>query len=142
MNGWVLDSSFALALGLPDETSESAERFMARLTPGTPLWVPTLWGYEIANALLTAERRGRIREAEAARVLEIAFSLPLEIDSSSTAETLWRLRLLGKEHGLTAYDAAYLELALRRQLSLATLDRDLLKAAKTAGVQTTRPHII
>lgn len=136
MSGWVLDASFALALGLPDESSERVERFMGRLAPGTPLWVPALWGYEIANSLLIAERRGRIREAEASRALGIILELPLEVDAVSSAEALWRWRMLGQEHGLTAYDAAYLELAMRRQLPLATFDQALLKAAKAAGART------
>lgn len=134
MKGWVLDSSFAMTWALPDEFSAEAEKFLNRLTPETVIWVPSLWWYEVANALLLAERRGRVSEAEGLRLLELYRSLPLETDSAGGPEALWRFRTLGREYGLTAYDAAYLELAARRQLSLASLDKALLKAARKAGV--------
>ena len=134
MKGWVLDSSFAMTWALQDEFSAEADKFLSRLTPETVIWVPSLWWYEIANALLTAERRGRMSEAEGLRLLELYRSLPLETDSAGGPEALWRFRTLGREYGLTAYDAAYLELAARRQLSLASLDKALLKAARKAGV--------
>lgn len=137
MSGWVVDSSFALAWGLTDEAASArVARFLDRLTLGDMIWVPSLWWYEVANVLLVAERRGRITEAEALRALELFRSLRLETDSSPSVEALWRLRTAGKEHGLSAYDAAYLELAMRRQLPLATFDQALLKAAKAAGVRT------
>ena len=136
MSGWVLDSSFALAWGLPDESSTEAERFLSKLSPNTILWVPSLWWYEIANALLMAERRGRLKEAEPLRLLELYRSLPLETDAAAGPEALWRFRTLGREHGLTAYDASYQELAARRNLSLASLDKSLAKAARKIGVRT------
>ena len=136
MNGWVIDSSFALAWGLPDESSTEAERFLSNLPPNAILWVPSLWWYEIANALLMAERRGRLKEAEPLRLLELYRSLPLETDAASGPDALWRFRTLGREHGLTAYDASYLELAARRSLALASLDKTLIKAARKVGVRT------
>ena len=136
MNGWVIDSSFALAWGLPDESSTEAERFLSNLPPNAILWVPSLWWYEIANALLMAERRGRLKEAEPLRLLELYRSLPLETDAASGPDALWRFRTLGREHGLTAYDASYLELAARRSLALASLDKTLIMAARKVGVRT------
>ena len=136
MSGWVIDSSFALAWGLPDEDSPIADRFLNELSPKTALWVPSLWWYEIANGLLAAERRGRLHEAEGLRLLELYRGLPLETDAAGGPEALWRFRTLGREHGLSAYDAAYLELAARRQLSLASLDKALIQAARKAGVRT------
>lgn len=136
MNGWVLDASLALSLGLPDESSARAERFLRELAPRTPLWVPSLWWYEIANALLAAERRKRLSEAAGLGLLELYRSLPLETDAAEGPDVLWRLRALGREHGLSAYDAAYLELAARRQSGLASLDKALVSAARKAGVRT------
>ena len=136
MSGWVLDSSFALAWGLPDESSPEADRFLNGLPPNAVLWVPSLWWYEIANALLMAERRGRLKEAEALRLLELYRSLPLETDAAAGPEALWRFRTLGREHGLTAYDASYLELAARRKLTLVSFDKLLVKAARKTGVRT------
>lgn len=136
MSGWVIDSSFALALVLPDESSSEAERFLTALGPQTSLWVPSLWWFEVANALLMAERRGRIREADALGALELYRRMGLETDSASGPETLWRVRTLGREYGLSAYDAAYLELAARRQVPLETHDKALAGAARKAGLRT------
>ena len=135
MKAWVLDSSFALAWALPDEASASANRFLRGLPREAELWVPSLWWYEIANALVTAERRGRVSEADALRILELYRGLPLETDSAGGPEALWRFRSLAREHDLSAYDAAYLELAGRRHLTLASLDSKLRRAAARAGVR-------
>lgn len=133
---WVLDSSLALAWALPDETSGEAERFMRRLPRGSLLWAPVLWWYEVANALAMAQRRKRIKEAEAARLEGLFGQLPLRTDAYSGAEALLRYHTLAREHGLSAYDCVYLELAQRRGLGLATLDKRLWAAARTAGIQT------
>ena len=125
-----------MAWALPDEHSPHADAFLSRLTHESTIWVPSLWWYEIANALVMAERRGRLSEAEGLQLLELYRALPLETDAAGGPEALWRLRTLGREHGLTAYDASYLELAARRKLTLASLDRALLKAAKKAGIET------
>lgn len=132
---WGLDSSLALAWGLPDETSPQADRFLGRLAADDTLWVPALWWYEISNALVMAERRRRLREAERLNMLELYANLPLKTDAHLTTETMWRVQALAQEHTLSAYDAAYLELALRKGLELATLDRRLITAAKAAGVR-------
>ncbi|MEI9478624.1 MAG: type II toxin-antitoxin system VapC family toxin [Deltaproteobacteria bacterium] len=61
---WVLDASIALAWALPDEASDQADRFLSRVTAKDVLWVPSLWWYEVANALVVAERRKRLTEAD------------------------------------------------------------------------------
>lgn len=136
MRGWVLDSSLALAWGLPDESSPGAERFLEGLSSQDELWVPALWWYEVANALLTAQRRKRLSEADSLRLVELYRGLPTQTDFASGPEALWRFRTLAHEHGLSAYDAAYLELAGRRELALASLDRRLIAAARRVGVRT------
>ena len=135
MSGWVIDSSAALALGLPDESSTAVADFFEKITAKDDLWVPALWWYEVSNGLLVAERRDRINEAEALRIVEMYRGLPLETDFHSGPEALWRNRALAREHGLSVYDAAYLELAGRRELGLASFDRPLVKAAKKAGLR-------
>ena len=132
---WGLDSSLALAWGLPDETSAQADRFLGRLTAEDMLWVPALWWYEISNALVMAERRRRLREAERLSLLDLYASLPVRTDSHLTTETMWRVQALAQGHTLSAYDASYLELAIRKGLELATLDRRLMVAAKAAGIR-------
>ena len=135
MSGWVLDSSLAMAWGLPDETASRAENFFERITDKDELWVPALWWYEISNALVVAQRRKRVSEAESLRFIELLRGLPLETDFSSGTEVVWRYRTLAQEHALSAYDAAYLELAGRRELALASLDGPLVHAARKAGVR-------
>jgi predicted nucleic acid-binding protein len=132
---WVVDSSTALAWALPDETSGEAERFLMRISSGDLFWVPALWWYEVANALLTAQRRKRLTEAARTRLVELYRSLPFRTELALDPDLVLRLHTLALEHNLSAYDAAYLELALRRGLGLATTDRRLRLAARKAGVR-------
>lgn len=132
----VLDSSVALAWVLPDETSSRADRFLAKAPRESAFWVPALWWYEVANALTVAQRRRRLTEADRIRAIELYATLPVRTDAALDAHALWRYQALAEEHGLSAYDAAYLELAQRRDLQLATFDRRLAAAARRAGVRT------
>ncbi len=134
---WVIDSSIALAWALPDETSKEAERFLSRISMRSILWVPALWWYEMANALLMAQRRKRLTEAERIRLMELYRKLPIRTDMMLDSDIMWRFQTLGIEYHLSAYDAAYLELAQRRGLGLATVDRPLGLAAQRAGIKPT-----
>lgn len=133
---WVIDSSMALAWALPDETSKEAEGFLSRIGIRSILWVPALWWYEMANALLMAQRRRRLSEAGRIRLIELYRKLPFQTDMALDADSIGRLHTLAIEYDLSAYDAAYLELAQRRTLGLATVDRRLRSAAQRAGVKT------
>ena len=133
---WVLDASMALAWALPGEGALRAEEFLIGLTAEDVLWVPPLWWYEVSNALVVAERRGRITEAVRSEIMGLYGKLPLRTDSSFGSDLALRLQSLAQRYGLSGYDAAYLELALRIGAGLATLDRTLLQAAKRAGVKT------
>lgn len=96
--------------------------------------VPALWHLEVGNTLIVAERRRRITAAALDRTADDLAALPIMIDERPVLET-WRTSIaLASRHRLTVYDAAYLELARRLRLPLATLDRDLRKAAKAEGV--------
>lgn len=132
---WVLGCSLALAWVLPDETSARAEKFLAQVSPKNVLWVPALWWYEISNALINARRLHRLAEADSMRAVELYGTLPIETDLDLGSDTAWRFQALAREYSLSAYDAAYLELAQRRGLGLATLDRHLMMAARKAGVK-------
>ena len=132
---WVLDCSLALAWVLPDETSARAEKFLAQVSPESVLWVPALWWYEVSNALANAQRRHRLAEADSLRAVELYGTLPIETDLELSPEAMWRFQALAREYSLSAYDAAYLELAQRRGLGLATLDRHLMTAVRKAGVK-------
>jgi predicted nucleic acid-binding protein len=135
MTGWVIDASVALAWALPDERSAIADKLRAAIDRGAEARVPALWWYEVANALAAAKRRSRITDAEHARLLELYRALPVRTDAlvadRAFAESSRRAAL----SGLSAYDAAYLELALRRGLGLATFDDRLAGAAREHGVR-------
>ena len=134
---WVIDSSIALAWALPDETSKEAERFLSRISIRSILWVPSLWWYETANALLMAQRRKRLTEADRIRLMELYRRLPIRTDMALDSDSMSRFHTLAIEYNLSAYDAAYLELAQRRGLGLATVDRPLRVAAQRAGMKVT-----
>lgn len=131
----VLDCSMALAWAIPDEGSRAADRLLGRLSRGSRLWIPALWWYELANALVAACRRGRMSEADASRLTELYGGLPLFTDTLLGSAAVSRFRALAERHGLSAYDAAYLDLAQRRGIALATLDKGLAAAGRQAGVR-------
>lgn len=132
---WVLDSSFALAWALPDEFSQKADQFLDQLTPSSGFWVPALWWYEVSNALLIAQKRNRIKEVDRLQVIDLLNQLPLQTDFPDIEISRY-IQELAFSHSLSAYDASYLELALRKNLGLATFDNQLKKTAEKAGVPT------
>ena len=129
----VLDASCCAAWILPDEQSGPAER-AARVYADEGATVPFLWQLEIRNVLLVAHRRGRLDSV----LLEQAFAkveaLGIVVDNDVVLRHVTNLAV---KHGLSVYDASYLELAVRRDCPLATLDRRLLAAAVAEGVATT-----
>ncbi len=118
---------------LPEAGTPYAERVMAHLGDEDAI-VPSLWPLEVGNALLMAERRKRIEEGEIEVRLERLSKLPVRIEAGFSLEEFPLLGMLSREYGLTAYDATYLELAMRTGSSLASLDKDLLRAARKANV--------
>jgi predicted nucleic acid-binding protein len=134
----VLDCSLALAWALPDETSAGADRLLARASREDTFWVPALWWYELTNALTVAQRRRRLAAADVIRLIELYGALPIQTDTFLGRDAAWRLHALAMESTLSAYDAAYLELAQRRGLTLATLDQPLINAARKSGVKIAR----
>ncbi len=129
----VLDASVALAWCFRDQRNPAMKVLLDRVSE-TGASVPQLWPLEAFNSLLVAERRGRIDASERSRLTEFLEQLPVAIDDE-TASRLWRATSqLALTHRLTAYDATYLELALRLGLPLATNDRELSQAAIRAGV--------
>jgi len=128
---FVLDTSVAMAWCFDDETTPGAEAVLDRLADD-PAVVPAVWELEVANVLLVGERRGRLTEAQAARFVTLLSTLPINVDLASSPMTT--LLAAGRLHKLSAYDAAYFILAARDGIPLATQDRALRAAAKTAGV--------
>jgi predicted nucleic acid-binding protein len=129
----VLDASVALAWAYPDEGSDYADAVLVSLE-GETILVPALWAIEVTNGLVVGERRKRLREAEIRRFLALLAGLPILQDVQSPSDAVKGILPLAREYGLSAYDAAYLELAARKGAPLATLDTGLSKAAREAGV--------
>ncbi len=130
-SGLVVDASLAATWFLPDEATPYSEAALAA-TAATEVWVPALWVLEMGNLLLNAQRRKRITAAKRLDLVAAASGLNLRVDREAVPMT--RMDALAAEHGLTTYDAAYLELAIRRSLPLATLDAALLHAMARVGI--------
>ncbi len=132
----VLDASTALAAVLPDERSGQAEQMLRRFSKNKDgrFLIPELWWHEVSNALLSAYRQKRLKEAEMERIAELLNQWPLRPESSSGYEFSRRHRALALSHRLSVYDCVYLELAERKGLPLATLDEEMRAAAKRLGI--------
>ena len=130
---FVLDGSVTLVWGFTDENDDYATAILDRM-PDLQAYVPGLWPLEVANALLVGERRGRTTPADAAHFLAILGAFPIAVDDETVARAWVETMHLARAHRLSAYDASYLELAMRLGLPLATLDDKLKTAAKAVGV--------
>ena len=130
---FVIDASITLAWGFRDEQTPYSLGILARLEQDDAV-VPALWALEVANGLLVAERRGRVAAGEAAELASAVHDLNVTLVDFTLDDALGRLLDLSRAHGLTVYDAAYLELAMREGLALATEDDDLRSAAHSAGI--------
>lgn len=127
----VVDASVSAAWFLPDEATPFTEAALTATARGE-VWVPALWWLEIGNLLLSAQRRKRIDAAKRLELVAAAERLRLRVDREPVS--LRSIDTLAERHGLTSYDAAYLELASRRRLPLATLDQALITALPAAQV--------
>jgi predicted nucleic acid-binding protein len=130
----ILDSSVALAWVYANETTDAILRvFDSVRVDGA--WIPGLWRWEIANVLQLNVRRGRHSEDFRDDAVDTLALLPVKVDAEADRQA-WSATLhLAERHGLTVYDAAYLEIASRRKIPLATLDRQLRAAATGEGIQ-------
>jgi predicted nucleic acid-binding protein len=130
---FVLDASVALAWCFSDEADPYADAIAKEFPDVAPV-VPTLWHLEVANVLLVGERKDRCDPADTATWTAYLASLPITVDEQTSSRAFSDILTLARTHNLSVYDAAYLELALRRRLPLATLDAPLRTAAAAAGV--------
>jgi predicted nucleic acid-binding protein len=131
---FVVDASAALAWCFEDEANSWTDGLFERLRHGDRIVVPAHWPTEILNGLLVAERRKRIKPGQSALFWDELARMTIETEPPLTAIQAKTVLTLAEKHTLTVYDAAYLELAHRRQLPLGTLDADLRKAAQIEGV--------
>jgi len=134
MTGFVLDCSIAVAWCFEDEASDIFDALLERVRDEGAL-VPSLWHLELGNVMVQAERRGRIMSADVSTRLELIGDLPIVTDDETPQRALHEVLALARAENLTTYDAAYLELAIRRGLPLATNDKRLRNAGINTGVQ-------
>jgi len=132
---FVLDASIVLTWCFPDENSVLARYVASMFKRGDTAVAPSFWPHEVLNALLIGEKRKRISTEMTQSFLADLALLPIVLQPFSSEVVFERVQSLGRQHGLTAYDAAYLDLALDSALALATLDDDLIRAGKDAGAE-------
>jgi predicted nucleic acid-binding protein len=134
MSAVVVDASTALAWCFPDEFNAVSDGILFALR-GRAVMVPAVWSLEVANVVLVSQRRGRLKQHQLERFLELLAELNIAEQSQSVSEAVRNVLPLAHKHSLTAYDAAYLDLAMRHGAPLATSDRVLQKACRAAGVE-------
>jgi predicted nucleic acid-binding protein len=132
---FVIDASVVLAWCFPDENADLAEKIARMFKQGGSAIAPSFWPHEVLNALLVGEKRKRISGRLIQTFLTDLAALPIVLEQFPVADVFGRIQSLSRERGLTAYDAAYLDLALIAGLPLATLDADLIRACGKAGVE-------
>ena len=138
MPPFVVDASMTLSWCFGEEATPHSRAVLAALQT-TYAVVPALWPFEIANVLAIAERRKRISQDQIAEFLETLRKLPIQVERREAVWLCQAITRLARDQRLTAYDAAYLDLARREQMSLATLDHDLQKAGLALGVAALDP---
>jgi predicted nucleic acid-binding protein len=130
---FVIDASATLPWRFEDEATPWTEAILSRVEAGEEVFVPALWPLEVVNSLLMAKRKGRVTDAQVSEFLDDLSMLAIRVVAIDKPSDWSAVRSVAAQHRLTAYDAAYLELAQRFGLPLATLDQDLRKAAAAAG---------
>ena len=135
MNAFVLDCSITVSWLFADEVTPETDGLLDRLKDSGAL-VPALWRLELGNVLARAEKYKRITATQMAKHLDLLDRLPIATDTETESRAFREILTLARTEGLTTYDAAYLELAMRRGLELATRDKQLVRAARRLEVET------
>jgi predicted nucleic acid-binding protein len=131
----VIDASATVAWFFEDEQTPPIVTLGQQVAAHGAI-VPQLWPLEVANVLTMAVRRNRLSPEKRAAGLVQLSNLPITIDAHTAARAWHNVLVLAERHALTVYDATYLDLALRDRLPLASLDKDLLAAARAEGLET------
>jgi predicted nucleic acid-binding protein len=129
----VLDASVTPAWAFEDEENGYPDVVLEFLAEATAC-VPIIWPLEVGNALLVAERRGRLNQAATVKFLALLWQLPIVVEPERSERMLGEILSLAREQGLSIYDATYLHLSMRQGFPLATTDELLIQAATRAGV--------
>jgi predicted nucleic acid-binding protein len=134
MNGFfVIDNSVVMTWCFKDETNKYADSVLDSLELSTA-FVPSIWPLEVGNVLLVAERKKRLSEADSTRFIILLAELPIVIEPEPPDRMMRNILTLAREQKISTYDASYLDLAMRKGIPIATLDKGLKKAAKRSQV--------
>jgi len=128
-----IDNSVVMTWCFKDEASPYADLILDRFEVSAGL-VPSIWPLEVCNVLLVAERKKRIGEAGSARFIALLSELPIIVEQEPPERMIKEIFALARKHKLSSYDASYLDLAMRKGLPIATLDKNLITAAKRSKV--------
>lgn len=139
MTAFVLDNSVTMRWCFESTSTRYAEEVLQQLLAGQTAHVPVLWLYEVVSVLAKAQHRGWITAEKVRGFLEDLRSLDIRVDEDSAGRILGDVHPLAVDLGLSGYDAAYLELAIRKSLPLATLDEALQRAARKIGLELFQP---
>ncbi|ABK17098.1 type II toxin-antitoxin system VapC family toxin [Syntrophobacter fumaroxidans] len=135
---FVIDNSIVMSWCFEDEGNRYAEAVLESLESAEAI-APAIWPLEVGNVLLVAERKKRLSQAAVVRFLALLGGLPITVEQETPERMLKEIVSLARAHGLSTYDASYLDLAMRVDLPLATRDTSLAKAAKKCKVPTFEP---
>lgn len=133
-NIFVVDNSVVMSWCFQDETNLYADAVLDRLSENRAI-VPSIWPLEVVNMLLVAERCKRLKQADSVRFITLLSQLPIVVEHEWPEKMMKDLLALGRANNLSSYDASYLDLAMRKDCALATLDKKLMKAARDIDVK-------
>ena len=130
---FVLDNSVVMSWCFKDETNQYADAVLDQLSEATAI-VPSIWPLEVVNVLLVAERSKRLQQADSVRFITLLLQLPIEVEHEWPEKIMKDLLALGRTKNLSSYDASYLDLAMRKDCPIATLDKRIRDAAEDISV--------
>jgi predicted nucleic acid-binding protein len=130
---FVVDNSIVMAWCFEDEATKYTDTVQEMLI-NNRAFVPSIWPLEVANVLLVAERKKRISKADSGRFIALLFQLPIEVGKSEPNRVFHDTLYLARQHRLSSYDASYLALAIRMGLPIASLDKAIIRAAKSIKI--------
>jgi predicted nucleic acid-binding protein len=134
----IVDNSIVMTWVFEDEFDAYANKVLDGLNDNIAL-VPPIWRLEVVNVLISAERRGRITQSASNRFLTLLNDLQFQVIEENMTQSMDTHLSIARDYHLSSYDAAYLNLAITRSLPIATLDKNLIKAAKQADVPLWQP---
>ena len=130
---FVVDNSVVMSWCFKDETNQYADAVLDKLSEAKAI-VPSIWPLEVVNVLLVAERSKRLQQADSVRFITLLLQLPIEVEHEWPEKMMTELLALGRAKNLSSYDASYLDLAMRKDCPIATLDKRIRDAAKDVSV--------